>query len=351
MPKPRPFGFERADLGDAARLRFLGPHQPLPEVPDRGVEGGRARLDLATLVQSGCPGGSYLEHLGLQLREPAFTDRRGSFEARLLVPRLVEAILQPRDLYAKISRSRLPPLDLLPSGSDRGLSQQQGLFGLGSFAVQVPEAIRGRLLGPGQGAQFGLRLLPLGLKQCDRLIPPGDVLLAPLLILPFADQRHLQRMDLLIQRLHPFHLRVQVGLDLVQVRLRGAQLLLQFSQPRSQIPEFALAAHGPRHRARRASTDDAVRREDLAAQRHQQRLPFRRHGLPQAKRLLQRLHHHHASQQVGDEVFISGARGHQIPRRPHHTGTSPARGGTRLPHARPLRDERPAGSSLGLQYL
>src|SRR3989475_10046091 len=174
MPKPRPFGFERADFGDAARLRFRAPPPPLPEVPDRGVEGGRARLALATRVQSGWPGGSYLAHLGLQHREPAFTDRRGSFEVRLLVPRLVEAILQPRDLYAKISRSRLPSLDLLPSGSDRGLSQQQGLFGLGSFAVQVPEAIRGRLLGSGQAAQIGLRLLPLGLQHPDRLIPPCD---------------------------------------------------------------------------------------------------------------------------------------------------------------------------------
>src|SRR2546430_69534 len=160
MPKPRPLGFERADLGDAARLRFLGPHQPLPEVPDGRVEGGRARLDLATLVQSGCPGGSYLEHLGLQLREPAFTDRRGSVEARLLVPRLVEAILQPGDLHAKISRSRLALLDLPPSGSDRVLSQQQGLFGLGSFPVPVPEALPRPPPGPRPGAQFGPRPPP-----------------------------------------------------------------------------------------------------------------------------------------------------------------------------------------------
>src|SRR6266571_3594970 len=83
MPKPRPLGFERADTGDAARLRLLGPHQPLPDVPDGCVEGGHARLDLATLVQGGGPGGFYLELLRLQLREPAFTDRRGSFEARL----------------------------------------------------------------------------------------------------------------------------------------------------------------------------------------------------------------------------------------------------------------------------
>src|SRR2546430_4306553 len=114
MPKPRPLGFERADLGDAARLRFLGPHQPLPEAPDGGVEGGRARLDLAALVQSGCCGGFYREHLCLQLREPAVTDFRGSFETRLLVPRLVEAILQPGDLHAKVSRGRLPALDLPP---------------------------------------------------------------------------------------------------------------------------------------------------------------------------------------------------------------------------------------------
>src|SRR3989442_14420549 len=105
MPKPRPLGFERADLGDAARLRFLGPHQPLPEGPDRGVEGGRARLDLATLVQSGCPGGSYLEHLGLQLRDPAFTDRRATFAVRPLVPRPVAAVLPPPAHSPKSSRS------------------------------------------------------------------------------------------------------------------------------------------------------------------------------------------------------------------------------------------------------
>src|SRR3989442_11091144 len=98
MPKPRPFGFERADFGDAARLRFLGPHQPLPEVPDRGVEGGRARLDLATLVQSGCPGGSFLEHLRLPLREAAFTDPPRSLEGRLLLPPPVGGILQPPHL-------------------------------------------------------------------------------------------------------------------------------------------------------------------------------------------------------------------------------------------------------------
>src|SRR5207245_9688862 len=91
-------------------------------------------------------------------------ERRGSFEARLLVPRLVETILQPGDLHAKIGRSRLSPLDLRLSGSDRVLLHQQRLFGLGSFAVQAPEVVRGRLLGAGQGAQFGPSLLPLALE-------------------------------------------------------------------------------------------------------------------------------------------------------------------------------------------
>src|SRR3989449_6671559 len=259
MPKPRPLGFERADTGDAARLRLLGPHQPLPYAPDGCVEGGHARLDLATLVQGGGPGGFYLELLRLQLREPAFTDRRGSFEARLLVPRLVEAILQSRDLHAKIGHRRLSLLDLRLSGSDRVLLRQQGLFGLGSFAVQAPEVVRDRLLGPGKDAQFGLSLFPLGLEQCDRMIPPGDVLLTPLLILPFADQRHLQRVDLRLERLHPLRLRGQDGPECVPVRLRGEQLLLQYFHPGSQIPEFALAAHGPCRYTRRASDRKSTR--------------------------------------------------------------------------------------------
>src|SRR3989442_12664473 len=111
MPKPRPLGFERADLGDAARLRFLGPHQPLPEVPDGRVEGGRARLDLATLVQSGGPGGSFLWDLGPPPTEPGLTGPPGRAAAGLPLPRPGDAIPQPHGLHPKLSPS--PPAPIL----------------------------------------------------------------------------------------------------------------------------------------------------------------------------------------------------------------------------------------------
>src|SRR5205809_3558680 len=113
-------------------------------------------------------------------------ERRGSFESRLLVPRLVEAILQPGDLHAKIGHSRLSPLDLRLSGSDRVLLHQQGLFGLGSFAVQTPEVVRDCLVGPGKGVQFGLSLSRPGRDGAVGMFRPDAVFFTRLSIFPSA---------------------------------------------------------------------------------------------------------------------------------------------------------------------